>query len=117
MVGGSHHGHEVGGEGEEENIANESSTMRKELGSMELDQELMEQQYSHWCSQAVLQVVNFMPAAPLHVVKSMSDAEKEEMIKDRLPARVPLSVSAVGVSESKGRRPWRCCRSRTPVNY
>ena len=87
----------------EENIANESSTMRKELGSVKMDKELMKEQYRHWCSQAALQVVDFTPEAPLRVVKSMSDAEREEMIKDRLPARVPLSVSAYRKAKDEGR--------------
>ena len=56
-----------------------------------------------WCDQAALRVVDFMPAVPLYVVKSMSEAEREEMIKDKLPDRVPLSVMAYQKALDEGR--------------
>ncbi len=71
-----------------ENLASECGRVRKELTNAKMDQKDMEE----WINQTALRIVDFMPEVPLYVVASMSEAEREEMIKDRLSARVPFSM-------------------------
>ena len=88
---------EVGGK--EENLASKCDRVRKELTNAKMDQKGMEE----WINQAALRIVDFMPEVPLYVVASMSEAEREEMIKDKLPARVPFSMTTYQKAVSEGR--------------
>ena len=85
--------------GKEQEIAHETSRMRKELANAEMDQKDMED----WMSQAALRIVDFMPAVPLYTVASMSEAQREEMIKDKLPARVPMAAATYQKAVVEGR--------------
>ena len=85
--------------GKREKLASKCTRMHKERTNAKVEQEIMKE----WINQAALRIVDFMPEEPLYVVASMSEAEREATIHDRLPARVPFLAGAYQKAVSEGK--------------